>query len=199
MPGRLLSKPIDKRIGYIDVRGYPWSPAARRSWGVFRLPDASATLWLTLRRSPRIKGDSEGDLHMKSVRVADYMATQLVTFKPTDTVFDAMYAFLERKISGAPVVDADGALLGILSETDLLEVVIQDSYYNEFNGIVADFMKSPVETVSADDDIYTLAQRFRTEHRRRYPVLRDGRLVGQISRRDVLRAAIDMVQKQKRS
>ncbi len=135
---------------------------------------------------------------MKSVRVGDYMATQLVTFKATDTVFDAMHVFLSRKISGAPVVDEQGALIGILSETDLMEVVIQDSYYNESGGIVGDFMKQPVDTVSADEDIYNLAQRFRDEHRRRFPVLRDGRLVGQISRRDVLRAAIDMVERKKK-
>ncbi len=134
---------------------------------------------------------------MKSVRVADYMATHLVTFKATDTVFDAMHAFLTRKISGAPVVNAAGELVGILSETDLMEVVIQDSYYNESVGIVGDFMKFPVETVSADDDIYSLAQRFKSGHRHRYPVLRGGKLVGQISRRDVLRAAIDMVENKK--
>ena len=135
---------------------------------------------------------------MKSVRVGDYMATQLVTFKATDTVFDAMHVLLSRKISGAPVVDEQGALVGILSETDLMEIVIQDSYYNESGGIVGDYMKHPVDTVSADEDIYSLAQRFRDEHRRRFPVLRDGRLVGQISRRDVLRAAIDMVERKKK-
>ncbi|NJN52241.1 MAG: CBS domain-containing protein [Gammaproteobacteria bacterium] len=134
---------------------------------------------------------------MKSVRVTDYMATQLVTFKPTDTVFDAMHAFLTRKISGAPVVDDQGRLVGILSETDLMQVVIQDSYYNESVGIVGDFMKYPVDTVSADEDIYSLAQRFSTGHRHRFPVLRDGRLIGQISRRDVLRAAIDMVERKR--
>jgi CBS domain-containing protein len=85
----------------------------------------------------------------------------------------------------------------VLTETDLLEVVIQDSYYDQPVGIVADFMKAPAETVDADGDIYTLAARFRTSHRRRFPVVRHGRLVGQISRRDVLRAAMDFVEHRK--
>jgi CBS domain-containing protein len=83
----------------------------------------------------------------------------------------------------------------VLSETDLLDVVVQDSYYDEPMGIVADYMKAPVETVDADLDIYALAQRFRSSHRRRFPVVRDGKLVGQISRRDVLRAAMDLVER----
>ena len=132
---------------------------------------------------------------MKSVKVADYMATRLVTFKTTEPVLEAMDKLLVHKISGAPVVDEQGNLLGVLSETDLLDIVIQDSYYDEPMGIVADYMKSPAETVDADGDIYALAEHFLRTHRRRFPVVRDGRLVGQISRRDVLRAAMDLVER----
>jgi CBS domain-containing protein len=128
---------------------------------------------------------------MKSLKVRDYMAVELITFTPRSNVFDAMLLLLERGISGAPVVD-DGVLVGVLSEVDLIEVVVQDSYYNEKVGIVADFMQSEVEWVEPDMDIFTLAQRFTKMHRRRYPVLENGQLVGQISRRDVLRAAMDM-------
>ena len=135
---------------------------------------------------------------MRSVKIADYMATRLVTLKPTDSVFLAMQSFLSHKISGAPVVDDAGNLVGVLSETDLLDVVIHDSYHNEPAGIVADFMMTAVETVDADGDICTLAERFKTAHRRRFPVLRDGRLVGQISRRDVIRAAMDFLSRKSR-
>jgi CBS domain-containing protein len=128
---------------------------------------------------------------MKSLKVRDYMAVELITFTPRNNVLDAMSLFLERGISGAPVVD-NGALVGVLSEVDLIDVVVQDSYYNENVGIVADFMQTEVEWVEPDMDIFTLAQRFTKRHRRRYPVLENGNLVGQISRRDVLRAAMDL-------
>ena len=130
---------------------------------------------------------------MKSVKVGDYMATRLVTFHRNDNVVSAMGMLLDKKISGAPVVDDAGNLVGILSEVDLLEIIVQDSYYDESIGIVADYMQPEVDTVDADMDIYALAERFLKEHRRRYPVVDNGRLVGQISRRDVLRAAQDFL------
>jgi len=130
---------------------------------------------------------------VKSVKVADYMATKLVTFHPETNVVEALGALLKHRISGGPVVDADGNLVGVLSEVDVMEIVIQDSYYDESMGIVADYMQTSVDVVSPDDDIYSLARRFLEEHRRRYPVVKNGRLVGQISRRDVLRAAEDFL------
>ena len=70
-------------------------------------------------------------------------------------------------------------------------MVIQDSYYNEPLGIVGDFMKTRVDTVDPNLDIFTLAERFIHEHRRRYPLVGEGKLVGQLSRRDVVHAAVD--------
>ena len=127
---------------------------------------------------------------MHSLKVKDYMAKKLVTFTPEMNVVEAMTQILANSISAAPVVDANGQLVGILSEVDLMAVVIQDSYYNEPLGIVGDYMQTPVDTVDSNLDIYTLAERF-THERRRYPVVCEGKLVGQISRRDVLVAAVD--------
>ncbi len=131
---------------------------------------------------------------MKSLKLRDTMSTNVITFAPGDSVVHAMATLLERGISGAPVVDEDGALVGILSEVDLIQVVVQDSYYDDPVGIVADFMQTQVECVDPDMDIFSLAQQFLEHHRRRYPVLENDRLVGQISRRDVLRAALDLFQ-----
>ena len=127
---------------------------------------------------------------MKSVKVADYMTKRVITVAPHTHVVEAMGLMLEHKISGMPVVSDQGELVGMLSEVDAMRVVIQDAYYDESAGIVADFMKAPVETVSPDMDIYSLAERFVANHRRRYPVTTSsGALVGQISRRDVLKVA----------
>ncbi len=135
---------------------------------------------------------------MKSVKVRDYMATRLVTFHENTNVVQAMDQFLKHSISGAPVVDDEGNLVGILSEVDLMQVVVQDSYYDESIGIVADYMRADVDTIEVDMDIYTLAEKFIKEHRRRYPVTSKGKLVGQISRRDVLRAAEEFLRKEKK-
>ncbi len=131
---------------------------------------------------------------MRSVKIKDYMATPLVVFRPDMNVVEAMRTLLDKKISGAPVVDEQGELVGMLSEVDLMKIIIQDSYYDESQGVVADYMRSPVDTVDVESDIYQLAERFLKEHRRRFPVMRQGKLVGQISRRDVLKAAEDSLQ-----
>ena len=131
---------------------------------------------------------------MQSLKVKDFMARKLVTVTPQTNVVEAMDLLLTNRISGTPVVDSDGHLVGVLSEADLMHIIIQDSYYDESVGIVGDYMKSPVETVDANMDIYTLAEQFIKDHRRRYPVIHEGKLVGQISRRDVLRAAEEFLQ-----
>jgi CBS domain-containing protein len=130
---------------------------------------------------------------MKSVKVADYMSRKLVTFHPRMNVVEALGLILDNHISGAPVVDDAGELVGVLSEVDLIAVVMQDSYYDEGMGIVEDYMRTQVDTVDPDSDIYSLAERFIKEHRRRYPVVKDGKLLGQISRRDVLQAVRDFL------
>lgn len=127
---------------------------------------------------------------MKSLKVKEYMATRLIKLKPNTNVVEAMDQLLKAKISGAPVVDDDDNLIGVLSEVDLMQVIVQDSYYDEGVGIVEDYMRTEVDTVSPELDIYTVAEMFISQRRRRYPVVSEsGRLVGQISRRDVLRAA----------
>jgi CBS domain-containing protein len=132
---------------------------------------------------------------MRSVKISDYMATHLITFTPEDNIFSAMDQFLDHKISGAPVVDGDGRLVGMLSEVDLIDVIMQAGYYDEPKGVVRDFMTTPVDTVSPDLDIFSVAKRFKAEHRHRYPVVHNGKLVGQISRRDVLRAIREFVER----
>jgi CBS domain-containing protein len=119
------------------------------------------------------------------------MATKLVSFHARTIVVEAMSVFLEKRISGVPVVDDEGKLIGILSEVDLMQVIVQDSYYDESIG-------TDVGTIDADMDIYTLAEKFVKERRRRYPVVSNGKLIGQISRRDVLRAAKEFLAKTKR-
>jgi Predicted transcriptional regulator, contains C-terminal CBS domains len=77
---------------------------------------------------------------MKAVTVSDYMTRQLVTFKPETTLFEAMNVMLEKRISGAPVVDEAGAILGIISEIDFLDAMLKAAYYGQLESAVGDFM-----------------------------------------------------------
>lgn len=123
--------------------------------------------------------------------IRDYMATDLISLAPDTELIHAMKLLLEKRISGAPVVDAEGQLVGMLSKKDCLKVALSASYFQEWGGAVRDYMTTPVETLDEDLDIVAAAERFLASPYRRFPVLREGRLVGQISRADLLRALVE--------
>ncbi len=120
--------------------------------------------------------------------VKDYMAKTLVTFKPDTDVLDAVHVLVKKRIAGAPVVDDEGNLLGMLSELDCMKVALHAGYHGHWGGPVSEFMSEGVKTIDADMSIVDLAQVFVDTRFRRFPVMQGTRLVGQISRRDVLRA-----------
>lgn len=135
---------------------------------------------------------------LRSVKVQDYMTTKLVTFKPDTDLFEAINIFSDSNISGAPVVDDRGELIGILSEVDCLKSILRYTYHDEeMGGTVGDFMTTRVDTVNFDADIIAISELFIEGKRRRMPVMRDGKLVGQISRKDVLRAVKEFVDHEK--
>ncbi len=122
----------------------------------------------------------------------DIMTQRLVTLRPEMRIFEAAGLLLEHGISGAPVIDGDGKLLGLLSEYDCLRAVASAEYElddRDSISIVSDLMTHVCHTVSPDLDLFGIAQKFVTLRVRRLPVLELGRLIGQVSRRDALRAA----------
>ncbi|NIR29772.1 MAG: CBS domain-containing protein [Gammaproteobacteria bacterium] len=125
---------------------------------------------------------------LKSVTVKDYMEANLVTFSPEMEILRAIHALVENRISGAPVTDEHGNLVGVLSEQDCMKVALNAAYHEEWGGRVSEFMNHEVNTVEADMSIVDVAELFLKAPYRRYPVVQDNRLVGQISRRDVLKA-----------
>lgn len=119
--------------------------------------------------------------------VADIMATRLVTFTPDTNIHEAIRILVDKGISGAPVLDGDGVLVGLLSKKDCLKIVLTSGYHDDWGGPVSEFMSSPVETLDAGADLVSAAQKFLGSNFRRFPVLRDGVLVGQVSRHDILK------------
>lgn len=125
---------------------------------------------------------------MKSIRVSDYMARDLVTLTPDMRVLDAVNTLVKRRISGAPVVDHHGTLVGILSDMDCIKVALNAAYHGEAGGRVSEFMSTQVITIDADASIMDAAELILEKRLQRMPVLKRTHLVGQISRHDVLRA-----------
>ena len=125
---------------------------------------------------------------LKSCLVKDYMTRTLVTFRPDTDVLDAIHKLVEHRIAGAPVVDDAGNLVGMLSEFDCMKIALHAAYHGDYGGPVSSYMSKDVKTVNAEMSIVDLAQEFADKGFRRFPVTDSNRLVGQISRRDVLRA-----------
>lgn len=121
--------------------------------------------------------------------IKDYMATTLLTLKPKTNIFEAIKFLLDNRISGAPVVDDENQLLGLISEKDCLKLMAK-GFDNEIPKVnVADFMTTKVDTILPEMDIYFAAGIFIKNIYRRFPVVdKNGKLIGQISRRDILRA-----------
>ena len=129
---------------------------------------------------------------MQNVPVTKFMATKLITFTPDLDVREAMKTILKNKISGAPVLDAQDNLVGMLSEKDCIQLIV-DGMYNTRpggKGTVGEFMTRSLTTIDASKTIMDAALVFTSTPIRRLPVVQNGKLIGQISRRDILTAIV---------
>jgi CBS domain-containing protein len=116
------------------------------------------------------------------------MATRLVTFSPEMPIAEAVASLVRNKYTGAPVVDASGRLIGMLSEKDCLRVAVHANAAGAAAALVGDYMSTDVQSISPEATLLEAAERFVGAEFKRLPVVESGRLVGQISRIDVLRA-----------
>lgn len=117
------------------------------------------------------------------LQVNDIMTPEIVTISPDASIRDAIELLLARRISGLPVTTADGRLVGILTEFALLALAYDK---NVADHTVSDHMTHDVLTVDATDSVNKVADLCIVHRVRRLPVLDQGRLVGLVSRRDVL-------------
>ncbi len=124
----------------------------------------------------------------RSICVRDYMTTALFTLQQNLEVLRAVRILVEHDISGAPVVDENGKLVGILTERDCMRIDLEAGYYEDYGGRVENYMSKDVISIDPDMSILELAKRFIDAPYRRYPVVKNDHLIGLISRRDVMRA-----------
>lgn len=125
---------------------------------------------------------------LAKITVADYMSKRLVTLAKDTDVIDAVKKLLDHKITSAPVVDQRGHLLGMFSEKDVMDIVLETVYNQSMSGKVGDYMTTEVISVDAESSIVDLAEKFQRSTVRSFPVFRDNDLVGIVSRTDVLMA-----------
>ena len=115
------------------------------------------------------------------------MTPDVLTLGPDSSIEEAIETLLAKEISGLPVVDAAGRLVGVITEFALLAVAYDQRVKNH---TVSQHMTRDVITVDANDPLSRVADVCIVHRVRRVPVMQNGRLVGLIARRDVLRALV---------
>ncbi|MEO8934653.1 MAG: CBS domain-containing protein [Xanthomarina sp.] len=127
-------------------------------------------------------------------KVSDIMSKDLITFKPEQSVEDVIDTLIKFKISGGPVVNDNNELVGMISEGDCLKQISESRYYNmpmEIDNVEKRMIKN-VETIDGNMNVLDAANKFLESKRRRFPIVENGKLIGQISQKDILKAAMDL-------
>lgn len=129
------------------------------------------------------------------ILVSDYMSTKIITFTEDQPIEEVIETLIKHKISGGPVVNDANELIGIISEGDCIQQISESRYYNlpiSKKNTVGKAMVKKVETINADMNIFDAANQFLKSKRRRFPILKNGKLIGLISQKDVLKAAMQL-------
>lgn len=130
----------------------------------------------------------------KSIVASEIMVKRLVTLHREMDVFKGIEVLIKNKISGAPVVDSEQKLLGVFSEKGCMQVLIDAAYEGLPTNQLGAFMDDEPHTVTPETELLVMAQIFLLTTRRRLPVIsKEGKLVGQVSRRDVIAAASKLI------
>ena len=130
---------------------------------------------------------------MESLKVKDYMNVRPVTFTGEMSLSVALDKMLTAKQIGGPVINELKQVIGFISEQDMIHKLLKVGYHCQDSHTVSDCMRTDVLTVSGEDTIIVLAETMTENKPKIYPVVDDGRLVGVITRRDVLTAISNQI------
>ncbi|WP_331371499.1 CBS domain-containing protein [Sinorhizobium chiapasense] len=142
------------------------------------------------------------------MRAEEIMTTSVATISTASSVRHAIETMVTRGLSGLPVIDDDGAVVGMLTEGDLLRrielgkgrgtaaaesaLIDLDRYIRSNSWRISDLMSTKVVTVDRDAPIGAVAELMFNHKIKRVPIVENGALVGIISRVDLLRAIVDV-------
>lgn len=127
-------------------------------------------------------------------KVSDFMTKDLITFKANQTVEEVINTLIKHKISGGPVVNDKNELIGIISEGDCIKQISESRYHNMpvSDDSIERYMAKDIETIDGNLNVFDAAKQFLDSKRRRFPIVENGKLIGLISQKDILKAAISL-------
>lgn len=127
---------------------------------------------------------------MLSILVRDYMDANPHAIHESATVCDAIRLFTGEAISGVPVIDSGNKLVGYISEHDCIKEMLNDTFYRGAAPAVSTVMSREVKTVSPDASILEVAEAMSESPPKNFPVTENGKLVGLLSRKQILTALV---------
>ena len=127
---------------------------------------------------------------MRSLKISDHLITNPIKIASTATIGEAARTIIDNKVSGVIVVDENDEVEGMLSELDCLKSLLTEIYNEGQVGkeLVTVEMSSPVTYNKPEEDIISVAQSMLDQKQRRRPVIENGKLIGQITCRQLLSA-----------
>jgi len=128
---------------------------------------------------------------LRSVDLSDYMLHKPFKVAISDNIFVAIDIIIENKVSGICVVNDEGSLVGVLSEMDCLRAILNATYNEGAIGFIEDYMTANVVCCELHADVVDVADDMLKKGHRRRPVVDNGKLVGQITCRQLLRVVRD--------
>ena len=136
----------------------------------------------------------EKDRQLQAPSVTKYMTKNLITFRADTEINEVVNTLLEKRITGGPVLNEKGEVVGLIDDKDCLKILVSSAYYNApvDRDTVANYMSNVMKSITVHDNIVDIANIFlQTPYKRLLVKDDNGKLVGQISRRDILRAIKD--------
>lgn len=121
------------------------------------------------------------------MKAKDIMTKNIVTMTPSTSALEAIGLLVDNKISGAPVLDENGKIVGVVTEKDLLVSLDFIGVKNAKDFRVEEFMTKEVITFDEDASVKEISQELVRKNIKRVPIVKDGKVLGIVSRHDILR------------
>lgn len=130
---------------------------------------------------------------MAIIPIDNVMSKEVLSVKADMPIFEAMELLVKNAISGVPVVDDEGRLKGMLTEKDVLEILVKKDF--AVKDTVDTYMSRNVISFTREADAVDICRFFIKSNVRRVPIVKDGKLTGVVSRRDMIRLILDYTSK----
>jgi CBS domain-containing protein len=121
----------------------------------------------------------------------DIMTKNVISIELGTTILGAISILVDNKISGAPVIDGEGALKGIVTEKDLIVSLDFLGRKHSENAVIDEFMTEKVITFAEEDKVEDIMRTIVSMNIKRVPIIKEGRVTGIVARRDILKSVRD--------